>query len=104
MKLKYRLTGYSENSFLLGIQYDLEKHLVTIGGKKKFIPIIFTLLKEYFDCINGEFPEPKKIQKNKWRYSINCSQKKFFKFISDLERSGSRYIVERVSALKDIMR
>jgi len=98
---KYKIHLKStDNGGTLGIMFNDEKQLLTLGGNKRFRFQMISILEEFVGC--KTIPEAYPIQKNKIRYECACTLKNFYRIIKELKEIGM--YVETVKKLENIMR
>jgi len=95
--LKYFI--HAGNS-VIGIKYNISKGIMSIGSYNRFETVIHTIL--YHICGYVDIKRYRnQSQKNKVRYDIKISLKKYFKIIETLKDS---YVLQETKTLHRIMR
>lgn len=96
---KYKIHLRHEGT--IGLIFNDEKNIATIGGNKRFRLKMIEILEDFFGCTT--LPEPNEIQTNKIRYSVKCTLSKFYKIIKEL-KEFDQVFVESVKSLDRLMR
>lgn len=84
---------------IVAIKFDILKKQVTVGGRSRFRRWMESIVQDYFQL---PISEMKWTQRNKVRYIMFCTKKKFDTAIDLLQEHG--VVVKSVTSLERIMR
>jgi hypothetical protein len=77
---------FIDDNATIGIFFQGRKDKLTIGGNSKSMHVILILIEEYF--LISEFNAPKSTARNKIKFVLKITDKKYLEGISRMQKDG----------------